>query len=124
MIFKLKSSLAILASAIAFAIPITAQAQYVGPSTQKAPLTVAAILKNPVDDQDVVLRGHLLKKVGKEKYLFSDGTGEIRVEIEAEDFPVQKIDDKTLVEIRGEVEKEFLVTPEIDVKVISIPSKS
>jgi uncharacterized protein (TIGR00156 family) len=119
-ISNIKRNAIILSSIIAFSIPLTAQAQYVGPSTQKAPMTVADVLKNPVDDQDVVLRGHLIKKVGNEKYLFSDGTGEIRVDIEAEDFPVQKIDDKTLIVIRGEVENDFLKSPEIDVEMISI----
>jgi len=98
--------------------PAVGQAQYTGPSTHHAPATVAEILKNPVDDQDVVLRGHLLRKVGNEKYIFSDGTGEIRVEIEAEDFPPEQIDDKAQVEIRGEVEKDFLESPEIDVEVL------
>ncbi|MGV8899399.1 MAG: YgiW/YdeI family stress tolerance OB fold protein [Burkholderiaceae bacterium] len=83
-------------------------------------MSVASILKSPVDDQDVVLSGFLLKKVGKEKYIFSDGTNEIRLEIEAEDFPAQKIDDKTRVEIRGEVERDFMESPEIDVKTVRI----
>ena len=44
----------------------SAQAQYVGPTAgPTAPSSVAAILKNPVDDQAVVLRGHLLRKVGR-----------------------------------------------------------
>lgn len=120
MISKIMHSSVILATAMAASFPAILQAQYVGPSTQKTPLSVADILKNPVDDQDVVLRGVLLKKVANEKYIFSDGTGDIRVEIEAEEFPAQKIDGKTRVEIRGEVEKDFLETPEIDVDVISI----
>lgn len=120
MISNIKRNAMIFSSVIALAIPAAVQAQYVGPSTQKTPTTVADVLKNPVDDQNVVLRGHLVKKVGNEKYLFSDGTGEIRVEIEAEDFPVQKIDDKTLIVIRGEVESDFLKSPEIDVEMISI----
>ncbi len=120
MISTIKRNAIILSGALALAIPTVVQAQYVGPSTHKAALSVAEILKNPVDDQIVVLRGNLLKKVGNEKYLFSDGTGEIRVEIEAEDFPIQKIDDKTLIVIRGEVENEFLKSPEIDVEMISI----
>jgi uncharacterized protein (TIGR00156 family) len=119
-ISNIKRNAIILSSVFALGIPAAAQAQYVGPSTQKTPMTVAEVLKNPVDDQNVVLRGHLIKKVGNEKYMFSDGTGEIRVEIEAEDFPVQKIDDKTLIVIRGEVENDFLKSPEIDVDTISI----
>ena len=120
MISNIKRNAIIFSSVIALAIPAVAQAQYVGPSTQKTPMTVADVLKNPVDDQNVVLRGHLIKKVGNEKYMFSDGTGEIRVEIEAEDFPAQKIDAKTLIVIRGEVENDFLKSPEIDVDMISI----
>ena len=96
------------------------QAQYVGPSAQKSLESVSEILKNPIDDQRVVLRGYLLKHVGVEKYLFSDDTGEIRVEIDAEDFRGLTLDEKTRVEIIGEVEKEFLESPEIDVNVISV----
>lgn len=98
-----------------------AQAQYVGPSAApEAPRTVAAILKNPVDDQAVVLRGHLLRKVGNEKYTFSDGTAEIRVEIDDKVFMNRKIDARTQVEIRGEVEKDFMESPEIDVDVLTV----
>ena len=80
----------------------SAQAQYVGPTTgPAAPANVAAILKNPVDDQAVVLRGNLLRKVGNEKYTFSDGTAEIRVEIDDKVFMNRKIDARTQVEIRG-----------------------
>ncbi len=63
-----------LAGSLALLQPASGQAQYTGPSTHHAPATVAEILKNPVDDQDVVLRGHLLRKVGNEKYIFSAGT--------------------------------------------------
>ena len=99
----------------------SAQAQYVGPTAgPTAPGNVAAILKNPVDDQAVVLRGHLLRKVGKEKYTFSDSTAEIRVDIDDKVFMNRKIDAKTQVEIRGEVEKDFMESPEIDVDVLTV----
>ena len=81
---------------------------------------MAEILKNPVDDQAVVLRGFILSKVDKEKYMFSDGTGQIRVDIDSRLFPFEKIDDKVKVELRGEVEKEFMETPEIDVDVLTV----
>lgn len=93
-----------------------AQAQYVGPSTTTNYKNVAEILKDPVDDTVVVLSGHLLRKVGKEKYIFSDGSGEIRVEVDAKYLPATPISDKTKVQITGEVEKEFMSSPEIDVK--------
>ncbi len=73
------------------------QAQYVGPaaktqqqSTQKSTQqNVQAILANPVDDQHVVFQGHLLRKQGHEKYIFTDGSGEIVAEIDDKDFPTE-----------------------------------
>jgi uncharacterized protein (TIGR00156 family) len=112
-------SLALAAVSI-FSFASVASAQYVGPSSQTAPRSVADILKNPVDDQAVVLRGFILRKVGNEKYIFSDGTAEIRVDIDNKLFPLEKIDDKVKVELRGEVEKEFMETPEIDVDVLMV----
>ena len=97
-----------------------AYAQYTGPSARTQPRNVAEVLKNPIDDQDVVLRGHIMRQVGKEKYMFSDGSGEIRVEIDARKFPPQPVNEKTLVEIRGEVEKDFMQAPEIDVDAIFV----
>lgn len=96
------------------------QAQYVGPSTVKLPTTVAEVLKTPVDDQEVVLRGRLVEKLTKDKYRFVDNSGEIRVEIDLEDFRGQTVSDTTVVEIRGEVEKDFVKTPEIDVKRLTV----
>lgn len=99
---------------------LTANAQYTGPSVASMPRNVADILRNPIDDQDVVLRGHITRQIGKEKYMFSDGSGEIRVEIDAKKFPPQPINERTLVEIRGEVEKDFMQAPEIDVDAIFV----
>lgn len=112
-------SLALAAVSI-FSFASGASAQYVGPSSQTAPRSVAEILKNPVDDQAVVLRGFILRQVGNEKYIFSDGTAEIRVDIDNKLFPLEKIDDKVKVELRGEVEKDFMETPEIDVDVLVV----
>jgi uncharacterized protein (TIGR00156 family) len=97
------------------ALPPVAQAQFVGPSSRQQPHNVADILKKPIDDQQVVLRGRITQQVGKKKYIFADDSGEIRVEIEAKTFPARPIDEKTMVELRGEVEKDFLQSPEIDV---------
>ncbi|MES2883692.1 MAG: NirD/YgiW/YdeI family stress tolerance protein [Pseudomonadota bacterium] len=92
-----------------------AQAQYIGPGTTRAPGSLTELLQNPTDGQSVQLRGRLLQKLNHNKYLFSDGKSQIRVEIEADVFPKQAIDDKTEIEITGEVEKDFMETPEIDV---------
>src|SRR5690606_31085938 len=77
------------------------QAQYVGPGESARSNTVKDILAHPQDDQDVMLQGKLLRKKGDEKYVFSDGTGKIIVEIDDDDFPQERIDENTMVEIRG-----------------------
>lgn len=64
----------------------------------------------------VVLEGFIVKKVGNEKYIFTDGTGEIRIDLDDKYLPGQPFDDKTKVQLRGEVEKDFLDSPEIDVE--------
>lgn len=102
----------------------TAQAQYVGPSVIPTHNTIADVLKNPVDDAMVTLTGFIIKKVGSDKYLFSDGTSQIRVEIDHKHFPPTPVTEKTKVRIRGEIEKEFLETLEIDVDHLEILSAS
>ena len=107
---------------------LPAHAQYVGPSgntaqpsVQKtAQQDVKSILANPVDDQHVTLQGHLLRKQGHEKYIFSDGSGEIVAEIDDDDFPSQPVNEKTKVEIIGEVDTGLRRPPEIEVDVIKV----
>ena len=45
---------------------------------------------------------------------------QVRVEIEPEDFLAGEFDENDLIEIHGEVEKDFLESPEIDVEYITI----
>ena len=119
---KIKQALLLPIVSMVFSMTVsgTVNAQYTGPGANVAPTTVMAILKEPVEDQDVVLTGVLLKKLSKEKYMFSDGSGQIRVEIDSKYMLDLTIDEKTRVEIRGEVEKDFLESPEIDVKMIRV----
>lgn len=110
----------LLAAAVAagtFALP--AHAQYAGPSTI-GQTTVAEILKNPVDDQDVQLQGHLLRQTASDKYVFSDGTGEIVAEIKAKRLPKEPIDEKTKVELVGEVDTSSRRPPEIEVDTVRV----
>lgn len=97
-----------------------ASAEYTGPSTTPTYKTIAEVLKNPVDDTQVVLEGHLLREVGKEKYMFSDGKAEVRVDIDHKLMPATAVNEKTRVQIRGEIEKDFMQSPEIDVDQISV----
>ena len=90
-------------------------AQFTGPTqTQTGKVTVASIKKNPIDDMRVVLQGNLLEKVSYEKYTFSDGTGEIVVEIDEEKFRGIQVDPNTKIEIQGEVDF-YGGTPQIEV---------
>lgn len=97
-----------------------AAAQYTGPGAQGTANNVKAVLERPIDDQYVVLRGNLTSQLAAEQYMFADGSGEIRVEIDREDLPAQTIDAATLVEITGEIEKDFMQTLEIDVDRIRV----
>lgn len=116
----MSSAVASMATVAAMAmVSAPAVAQYVGPGVAAAP-DVRTILDNPQDDQWVTLTGHLLRKTSKERYLFSDGTGEIQVEIDDKDFPRELVDEKTRVEISGEVDTGLTRAPEIDVDVVRI----
>lgn len=97
-----------------------ALAQFDGPGADTMPNTVQALLDNPTDDQSVTLQGRILEQVGHEKYAFSDDTGQIRVEIDNEVFPKQRITPEMTVELFGEVEKDFLRSPEVDVERLTI----
>jgi uncharacterized protein (TIGR00156 family) len=101
--------------------PSAVKAQFVGGQATAAPSTVAEVLKSGYDDQRVVLRGQILRRVYGDKYIFSDGTGEIRVDIDQEEWPVgQPINDKTNVEIIGKVDTDWGRVTEVDVKVLRV----
>jgi len=106
--------LAAAALVAAGALPLSVHAQYAGPADAPA-AQVSSILQDPKDDQNVVLQGHLLRQLGDEKYVFSDGTGEIVVEIDDDDFSREPVDEKTRVELRGEVDTGRNRPPEIEV---------
>lgn len=99
-----------------------AQAQYIGPATQgtAAITTVADVMKNAADDQEVTLRGRITKKLKKERYEFQDNTGTVRMEIDDKYFHNVRVTDKTLVEVYGEVEKDFGRPLEIEAKKLTV----
>lgn len=97
-----------------------ALAQYSGPGATPAATSVQAILAKPVDDQPVNLRGKIVRQIKGDKYIFSDGKGEIRVDIDDKLLQGISLNEQTLVEISGEVEKDFMESPEIDVDVLRV----
>lgn len=90
-------------------------AGYTGPGADKAETSLDTILKKPIDDQKVKLEGYLTKKVGKDKYIFSDGKNEVQVEIDDDKLPKHDFNDKDKITIYGEVDKSLTDKLEIDV---------
>lgn len=119
-----------LIAAFAAGWTINALAEYRGPrpsasaasaQNQSTTLdTVAKVLQYGQDDQIVTLSGYVVKQLGKEKFLFKDDTGEMIIEIESESMPQANFDEKTKVEIRGEIEKDFPGHIEIEVQSLKI----
>lgn len=105
--------------------PLRAPAQFVGPGAKETLTDAQSILNNPVEEQDVSLRGRLAKKVGDEKYLFQDDSGGMRVEIDDDEFLQlpRHVTPEMRIEVHGEVEASYLKSPEVDVEVIRILSR-
>jgi uncharacterized protein (TIGR00156 family) len=116
--------LTVIAAVIGLAFP--AYAVFEGPSSSTCKsnaavaTTVKAILDKSVDDMNVTLKGHISKQVSKKHYLFTDGTAEIKVEIDGEHFPAIPVTPQTLVEISGEVEKKFFRPVCIEARSVNI----
>lgn len=87
---------------------------YTGPS--QAAVTVEEA-KKLSDDSAVILVGKIEKSLGGEKYLFTDNTGSVTVEIDNEDWRGLSVNEKDTVELRGEVDKDF-TSFEIDVDTV------
>lgn len=66
------------------------------------------------DDVPVIIKGHIVQRMGGEKYLFEDATGSITVEIDDEDWRGQTIRPEDTVKLYGEVDRGIFKT-EIDI---------
>jgi len=116
----MRRSLIVALAFIMLGMAMPVYGQFVGPGTA-APADVKGILANPVDDMWVTLRGNILQRVGRDKYTFSDGTGQIRLDIDDKYFPYGvSITPKTNIQISGKVDVEHYRSPEIDVKSIVV----
>jgi uncharacterized protein (TIGR00156 family) len=71
------------------------------------------------DDAYVLLRGHIIRHLGKDRYLFRDATGEINVDIDPDKWEGRTVTPEDTVEIRGEVDKDWN-SVEVDVDRLSI----
>ena len=90
------------------------QSGYKGPGA--AAMTVVEA-KKLSDDSPVMLRGKIERFLGDEKYLFSDSSGNIVIEIEKEIWGALSVDQNDLVEIAGEIDRDYLkMGVEVEVK--------
>ncbi|MDR1310817.1 MAG: NirD/YgiW/YdeI family stress tolerance protein [Burkholderiaceae bacterium] len=108
---------------VAFGMAGIAHAQYSGPGTSDTSLlgklkgslkgesesgkavTVKQLKKKPVYDEDVYVKGKLVKKTGKKEYQFRDDTGTLTAVIADNLFEKREVSDTTLVELRGRLKK-------------------
>lgn len=116
----MKKLLAFFALVLTFALAGNAVAKkngggFEGPGIAKT--SVAEALKMS-DDTPVVLKGKIEKSLGNEKYQFNDGTGIIVVEIDDDDWNGIVVKPENTVELRGEIDKDMMRAPEVDVDVV------
>lgn len=71
-------------------------------------------VKEMRDDVPVVVSGHIVQRMGDEKYLFEDATGSIAIEVDDEDWRGQTINPSDTVKLFGDVDRGVFKT-EIDV---------
>lgn len=72
------------------------------------------------NDSKVALKGHIINSLGDEKYTFSDGTAEVIIEIDDEDWGGRKVTPENTIEIFGEIDKEMFKPVKIDVDSFNI----
>ncbi|MDR1039242.1 MAG: NirD/YgiW/YdeI family stress tolerance protein, partial [Deltaproteobacteria bacterium] len=63
--------------------------------------------KNMRDDSDVRLTGKIVQHLGKDKYLFLDGTGDVVVEIDHDKWGGVNATPETSVVLYGEVDRDW-----------------
>ena len=119
----MKNLLTVSAFALVLGLSTSAMAQmgggFQGPSAISEASKVADV-KNMKDDTAVVMVGKIEKSLGHEKYLFSDASGSITVEIDDDDWRGLTVTPQDTVQINGEVDKDMFAPAEVDVDSITI----
>ncbi len=90
-------------------------------STQSAaPITEAQDVAAATDEQTVQLRGQLVKQERGNQYLFSDGTGNVLVEIGDKLLNGNKLMAGTQVEIDGKVDTRIMRDPKVEARSVTV----
>lgn len=71
--------------------------------------TVSTIkdVMNMYDDQIAVIKGTIKSRISDDKYLFSDATGEMVVEIDYKYWAGIQVTEKDVLELTGKVDREY-----------------
>jgi uncharacterized protein (TIGR00156 family) len=81
---------------------------------------VKAILLDPVEDMPVSFRGIIVRRAYREHYVFTDGTGEILLDIDDDYLPRgTPVTPGMAVAIAGLVDRKLLRPPEIEVHTVT-----
>ncbi|MCO6485902.1 MAG: NirD/YgiW/YdeI family stress tolerance protein [Saprospiraceae bacterium] len=103
----------------AFFYALPAHAQFQGPTALDKEYTVKEVRAKAahLDRLDIAVRvrGNIVRQQDEDTYLFEDGTGMIRVDIDSDKLPDRPFNDKTVVILIGEVEYNLFGKTEINV---------
>lgn len=98
--------------------------QYIGPTSISEISTVEFVKKNAAQldktDTLIKLKGKIVEKINKDNFWFEDETGKILIEIETKHFPMEPIDENTMILITGDVDYDLLEEVEVEVETIQI----
>lgn len=117
----MKKTTIILALCVAFVgfSSICVSASFIDETSKE--ITVKQALNMP-DNTYIKLKGNIQKRLTDDKYLFTDKTGSINIEIDNDKWLGQNVKSGDLIEISGEIDKEINST-KIDVETIKVLPK-
>src|SRR5690625_4743336 len=95
---------------LAMASVTTAQVQFTGETNVH---TISEI-KKMSDNKEVIAEGYNTRRVSDEEYTYTDGTGEIRIEIDGDHRQGREVDSETPIRIYGELDKKWFRSSEIE----------
>lgn len=92
------------AGLLVFLSMTAAQAQFAGPNSSRT-VTNVEQAKTARLGRDVSLTGNIVERIWEDYYLFRDGTGQIRVEIERHLWRGRQVDANRKVRLLGDVSR-------------------
>lgn len=84
------------------------------------PVTISSLSDDVVDGQLVKMKGYLVKRINRDKYIFKTDNHSVIVEIDDFVFPKQAFGQNTLIHIIGEVDVDFLEPVTVEVEHIEV----